>query len=232
MKTTKYLIILCLLCATLGTPAVASPNEDLFTAARSGTVEGVKSALANGAEVNNSKSDHDGATPLMRASEARYAGGDYANVIEVLLAKGANVNAQDITGATALIYATISRNPPIVRLLLKKGADVNVRGGGSTALIFALDHRGGDSDLFSKQAEIAKLLLDAGADVNATDDFGKTALMQAAGNNQVDAVRLLLDKGANIYAKDDNQKTALDYATSSHSEPVRAILEERARRLD
>lgn len=44
-------------------------------------------------------------------------------------------------------------------------------------------------------------LLDGGADVNARDENGMTALMQAVKGNHTDTVRVLLERGADVNAK-------------------------------
>ena len=46
-----------------------------------------------------------------------------------------------------------------------------------------------------------RLLLDAGMHVDQTNRWGKTALMSAAQQNQLDSLRLLLERGANVYAQ-------------------------------
>ena len=54
------------------------------------------------------------------------------------------------------------------------------------------------------------MLLKAGMDVNAKDENGHTALMQAAGNNKNPrVVSVLLEAGANVNAEDRNGQTVL-----------------------
>jgi uncharacterized protein len=76
---------------------------------------------------------------------------------------------------------------PIVRLLLEKGAAVNIAGTRSTALIYASQNG---------YEQIARLLLEAGADVNAADISQCTALIRASEHEGV--VRLLLERGADV----------------------------------
>lgn len=94
--------------------------------------------------------------------------------VKMLLAHGADVNARegDQYGWTALLYATENHNTGIVKALLDKGADPNIKGlnNGRTALINA--SKLGLSD-------IAEALLTSGANVNARDNSGKTALSEA-----------------------------------------------------
>jgi ankyrin repeat protein len=70
------------------------------------------------------QADDAGRTALMWASSR----GHYS-VVELLLAKGANVNAQDGYYGTALQAASRNGHKEIVQILLKNGADVNALGG-------------------------------------------------------------------------------------------------------
>lgn len=48
--------------------------------------------------------------------------------------------------------------------------------------------------------------------INDQDIFGKTPLMHAVINNDIDSVKELIYNGADISIKDNNNRTALDYA--------------------
>jgi len=62
--------------------------------------------------------------------------------VELLLKKGANVNAKDKYGGTALMYAAVKGHKEVVELLIENGADVNAKNiMGKTALMSA--SRGG-----------------------------------------------------------------------------------------
>ena len=52
-----------------------------------------------------------------------------------------------------------------------------------------------------------------GANVNATDDYGNTALMLAASHGQTEVAEVLLKHGADVNAKNNNGNTALTLAT-------------------
>lgn len=74
-------------------------------------------------------------------------------------------------------------------------------------------------------ADTVKALLSAsGADVNATDELGSTALMEAARYGHDDVVRSLLEAGADIKARDREGKTALMLAvTGGHDDVVKVL---------
>jgi ankyrin repeat protein len=55
-------------------------------------------------------------------------------------------------------------------------------------------------------------LLHQGADLNATDKWGQTALMLAAGRNDVTCTRILIEAGVDLNVRARNGLTALGYA--------------------
>lgn len=88
-----------------------------------------------------------------------------------LLKHGANVNAQDKWGRTALMVASRAVDPKADLLLLAQGADVNARDKyGRTALMWAVE---------MGQTATTQALLNHGTDVTAQDVKGRTALNRA-----------------------------------------------------
>lgn len=131
--------------------------------------------------------------------------GDAAE-IKRLLAAGADVNAADKDGGTALDAAAYYGHADCVKILLAAGADVHaVNIDGWTALMAAAN-RG--------KTEVVKLLLAAGADVNAAANAGQTVLMVAVINGHVEVVKVLLAAGANPKAVDKSGNTASHVATT------------------
>ena len=145
------------------------------------------------------------------------AEGDLARVRD-LLAKGADVNAGDQAGRTALMVAA---NAAVAEALIAKGADVNAKNrGGLTALSFAL---------MWNRIDVAQVLLDRGADPNAKGTVASQVLQEAAMRGQATLVRALLEKGADSNAKDSSGMTALLHAVQHrYSAVVEALLDKGA----
>ena len=88
---------------------------------------------------------------------------------------------------TVLWLATDANRPDIVRALVAAGAKDQATGYLETALMWAAS---------AGHEDIVRSLLANGSDVNATDDFGDTALDGAVMKDDVEIVKLLLQHGA------------------------------------
>ena len=116
--------------------------------------------------------------------------------IRALLKQGADVNAAQGDGMTALHWAASHGDLDEAKMLISAGARVEAvtRNGNYTPLHLAA--RAGN-------AALVRALLDGGADVNAkTSSGGSLALHLAAAQGSADAVNALLDKGAKVDALD------------------------------
>ena len=119
-------------------------------------------------------------TPLHFAAEY-----GFKNVVELLLARGANVNAEGRDGVTPLHKAA---NSAVADVLIAKGADINAKGkADKTPLHYAIGNR---------RNEIAEFLIARGADVNAKNNADQTLLEFAEGHGQTEIVELLKKHGA------------------------------------
>jgi uncharacterized protein len=159
------------------------------------------------------------------------------DLIQVLLAHGASVNAQlkkqqpyrskvdrgaDTmlgTGATPLLRAAKAGDTEVVKVLLAKGADPKLTTKfGMTPVMAAAGLGTKEEDTTGRKKtetqaiSSIKLCLDAGADVNAIDNQGDTALHGAAQKGDDQVVQFLVDHGAKLDIKDKKGRTPLDAA--------------------
>ena len=71
---------------------------------------------------------------------------------------------------------------------------------------------------------VVKELVNQGVDINSTNDFKRTALMQACVQGHEDVVKWLLQNGANELLTAKNDETALDFALYNGHVKIAQIL--------
>jgi ankyrin repeat protein len=171
---------------------------ELHLAAHRGDIDKVRSSLEKGTKIDvRDKAMH---TPLFYAASA-----GQINVVDLLISKGADVNAKDIRGGeTPLFYAAKAGQKNVVELLIDKGADVNARGSQHSGAL--------ESAAWLGRSDVAELLIAKGADVNAKDDWDYIPLHAAAGSGLVEIVKLLIAKGSDVNAKNEWGETPLHSA--------------------
>jgi len=167
-----------------------------------------------------------GRTPLIAISAHLAPKPEHIELVRLLLAAGADVNAADAVGTTALHVA--SWQPELLGLLLSVGASVDARDhAGCTPLHRAAAAASGVSD---KTTATVKRLLDAGADANAVDASGNTPLRLAVEGGHVEAVRLLVPRQRDWQARTGDQQPLLHVAIkhlghSHHGSTAYVLLE-------
>lgn len=127
------------------------------------------------------------------------------DMIELLISKGADVNAKNEDGDSVLKSAVSKNkvNMAVVRLLLDEGADVK------SALKYAVCHG---------KARVVETMISMGEDMRVRYGDGETALMVAATCGNPHIVGLLLDAGVDINAKNNSGHTALYEAKNARYE--------------
>ena len=152
-------------------------------------------------------------TPLMRA-----AMGGHLEVVRLLCDAGAETDAANADGNTALKLASLLGHLEVARLLCEAGADKDKADAyGSTALMCASN---------TLHLEVVRLLCGAGADADKANKDGHTALTTASMFGHLEEVRLLCDTGADKEATNNRGTTALMCAsTNGHLEVARLLCE-------
>jgi len=192
-----------------------SGTTALHAAAWAGHPATILVLLNNGANPN--QADLNEGTPLTLAAHKKTdtpeAAAKQTEVIKTLLDKGANVNALDVLGRSALMYAAENNNATNVALLLEKQADPNLHDRtGRTALLIATE---------AGHADIAKTLVAAGATMSPKD---LESYINRTIHTIPNIVELLKNTGLNLAAKGEDGKSALAIATEKrHQKTVEAL---------
>ncbi len=142
--------------------------------------------------------------------------------VEALLNEGVDPNSRDSDARdarTALYHAAIFGYADIARLLLKKGAKVDLGAPDSrqTPLMTAA---------FNENSDTVVALLEAGAQVNAQDPAGDTPLTQAARKGNAELLVVLINAGADVGARTNEGLTALCLARQSNFTAAMQVLEQ------
>ncbi|HUU18847.1 MAG TPA: ankyrin repeat domain-containing protein [Sedimentisphaerales bacterium] len=143
-------------------------------------------------------------TPLHFAAQA-----GQTDVVEYLIAQGADVHAEDIRGETPLQLAASQDHKDVAELLIENGADVSL-------------------DIVTRLGDMARVksLIEDGADVNAENISGETPLHTAAATGHSEMAELLIAKGADVNAENRQGETPLKFAADKgHKEIVELLIE-------
>ncbi|QEN08006.1 hypothetical protein EXM22_08420 [Oceanispirochaeta crateris] len=133
-------------------------------------------------------------------------------IAELLISEGADPNASDEEGFTALMTASAYSSYDMVRTLIRRGASVfDITPSGWTAFHLAA---------WSSDSRISSLLMEEGWDVDVRDFDNWTALMWVMRNHgSPEHIQLLLDAGADAEARSYRNETVLHLACSAWVAP-------------
>jgi ankyrin repeat protein len=138
-----------------------------------------------------------------------------------LLQKGADVDAAQVDGMTALHWAVFHNRTELVQQLVAAGADVKAKNRYGVPVLY-----GG---CLNGNGQIVELLLKKGADPNEALRGGETPLMTAARTGKPGPVKALLAHGADIDAGERKGQTAIMWAAAEGNvEAVDLLIEEGA----
>ncbi|XP_076074995.1 ankyrin repeat and KH domain-containing protein 1-like isoform X3 [Mytilus galloprovincialis] len=187
--------------------------------------------------------------------------GGHAELVSLLLSKGADIEHRDKKGFTPLILAATAGHVDVVEILLDHGADMEAQSertkdtplslacsGGRFEVVELLLSRGANKEhrnvsdytplslaASGGYVNIIKLLLSHGAEINSRtgSKLGISPLMLAAMNGHTAAVKLLLDMGSDINAQiETNRNTALTLACFQGRHEVVSLLVDRKANIE
>ncbi|CAH1791761.1 unnamed protein product [Owenia fusiformis] len=125
--------------------------------------------------------------------------------LKILIQNGADFEACDEGGNTALLHACHDGNTEVAEVLVKHGADVNC-----TDILWRTPL------MLCQNGNLCQLLLDHKADIEATDDDGNTALLHACDEGDPEVAEVLIKHRANTNCSDSKRKTPLMYCQSGN----------------
>ncbi|MFT5167337.1 MAG: hypothetical protein ACI8P3_002574 [Saprospiraceae bacterium] len=117
---------------------------------------------------------------------------------------------------TMLQVAIASDQPEVVRLLIEKGADIELLSENMTPLMHAIQ---------ICNQPIFDLLIECGADINALNLQKKSPLFYCAKHDNIEMAKVLVDHGAKIELKDGRGRTAAEYALKNDNKKIAVFLE-------
>jgi ankyrin repeat protein len=208
----------------------ARANVHLMMASRWGNAAQINRTLA-GADVN--AASESGFTPLMFA--AFY---NKSDLVKCLIGAGADLEARNAAGETALIVAAhknmvFGNNDMPVEIFIRAGANASAADNEGYTALMRLCERAGEL-CFENYAEDIRALIDAGADVNARNADGKTALMMAANeyHDETEISEILVEAGADVNARDSLGRTAIGFAQKNRKLAIERFLVAAGARAD
>ena len=166
-------------------------DTPLMVAARQGHAEVAAVLLQAGAQAGQLvPGREDTATALQAAVAAPDLRGEHLQIIQALLEHGADVNARNGAGRTALMFAVDRGRTEAAGLLMDRGGDANTADRDGTFPLLSASCAG--------NAEMIALLSDKGADLKAARPDGTTPLLCAVQTGHLHAARALIERGAPV----------------------------------
>lgn len=243
MKTSRlaWVGVMGLACMFLAGTAQAKSDKELD--ARIRTLEKVVAELQQRVAMLEAGTATE--TPMSEESILRWAAENgHGDIAQAILGKGADVNAPDAQGRTALMLAVEKGHALVVQVLLSAGADVNAKDAqGRTAanraqennfplILQALTNAGATSEKSAApkpQTPADSSKPTPAAAQKPVDNSNAKALIEAANGGDIAQVRSLLSAGADSNSRNEKGYTPLMLAAASnYIEIVRLLLDKGA----
>ena len=183
------------------------------------------------------------------------ASGGHLQVVQMLLERGADINARNNADETPLYetleyinYKLADRYLDVMRVLLEHGADIDTQNnaqwaplhrasyyGSLQATRVLLEHnanvqlrnnKGRTALHYARQPDVVQLLLDQGVDADIQDDDGSTTLHAASSEGKLEVVQLLLKHGVNTEARNKIGQTPFEVALGRGHQAIMQTLSE------
>jgi ankyrin repeat protein len=144
----------------------------------------------------------------------------YYTTLDLLIGHGANINAQDNQGATALHYAARQDESDLVKWLYSRKAGVNeCDHNGETPIFWAMRN----VEIYDKHVKLPatiQTLLDLGADDHIANLHGQTPLCLAAHAWCPQSVAVFIQRGGDVHHRDNDGRTPLHWFAASEETPT------------
>jgi ankyrin repeat protein len=188
----------------------------LISAVKNGHPEIVQLLLAKGADPNIQEDGGLKATALMQAASS-----NNVSITSNLINRGANVDATDVNGDTAINWATFNGNVDVMKLLVQNGVDLEIKSkhGMPVDVAFRLWHADSVAEVFkeagfgdrlakeemklilaieNEDIQSIKRILSKGTSPNMVDELGSPLLHLASEKGNQKVVELLFAEGADL----------------------------------
>ncbi len=214
-------------------------TELLFESVRSNDIQGIKSLIDKGANIN-AQEISSGYTPLMYA--VKY---NRIKALRALILHCADLQKTNLQGQTSLHIAANNGNAQAIQVLMAAGAQPTIRDKKgnrasdymkqnmqNSAIIMAGNYQDKTKALIDfvglSAYDAVKYALDNGAKIDANDDVssdGDTPLIISIKCQDVKMVSLLLNRGAGLYKQNKKGQTPMQIAVTLKNNEIIGILQ-------
>lgn len=137
---------------------------------------------------------------------------DHPDIVEYLLAEGADINALDREHRSPLLLAASRGAWKTVLTLIRLGAKISIKDSNSRNVLHLVIINGGRLDEFAREVSKTKHMAQLQQLLNEKDNTGCSALHYASREGHIRSLENLIRLGACINLKNNNNESALHFA--------------------